>query len=95
LNGPTVVAGDLNINDQTPAYASLAEILADSWREAGQGFGFTFAKHQSVAGITIPEPFVRIDYIFQSRDLTAKEARVGCGTSSDHCYVIAELVPRS
>lgn len=89
--GSRILAGDLNMNDQTIAYAHLSRVLSDSYREAGQGLGFTFPNRLSFHGLRIPGPFVRIDYVFHSDDWKALQASVNCEQSSDHCYVTATL----
>jgi vancomycin resistance protein VanJ len=92
VTGPVIVVGDLNAGDLSRGYARMASVLGDAFREAGCGFGFTFPVGLIVAGVRIPGPLVRIDYIFHSAQFATLEARVGCG-SSDHCYVRARLVP--
>ena len=92
LPGPVIVLGDLNAGDLTRGYASMAAVLADAYREAGSGFGFTFPFGLTLGDVSVPGPLVRIDYVFHSAHVYARWARVGCG-GSDHCYVLAELVP--
>jgi vancomycin resistance protein VanJ len=92
LEETTVVAGDFNLGEQTAAYAMLRNHLADAYREAGPGFGFTFPVNLRVAGVPVPGPFVRIDYVFHSPDLVARQAATGCASGSDHCYLVAHLV---
>ena len=92
FTGPVIVVGDLNAGDLSRGYASMASVLEDAFREAGWGFGLTFPVGLVVAGVRIPGPLVRIDYIFHSAHFAALEAQVRCG-SSDHCYVRARLVP--
>ena len=89
--GPTLLLGDLNITDHTPAYTRVANLLVDTFREAGWGFGFTFPNDLRIGGIPIPGPLIRLDYIFRSEGLCTQWARVGCGGGSDHCYVVAQL----
>lgn len=99
--GTVLVIGDLNLTDQTRAYATVTETLQDAFREAGWGFGFTFPHvHRignllpSTPGISVipfPGPLVRLDYILHSDDMVAESARVGCAGGSDHCYVVARL----
>ncbi len=90
-DGSKIVAGDFNMNDQTLAYARLTRVLSDSYREEGQGFGFTFPNNLTLNGMHIPGPFVRLDYIFHSHDWMALQAFVNCEHSSDHCYLVAQL----
>jgi endonuclease/exonuclease/phosphatase (EEP) superfamily protein YafD len=93
-DGSKIVAGDLNTSDQTLAYARLTQVLSDSYREAGQGFGFTFPNNLSLNRMHIPGPFVRLDYIFHSGDWMTLQASVNCEQSSDHCYLVAQLAPK-
>jgi vancomycin resistance protein VanJ len=94
LEGTTIVAGDFNLGEQTAAYSRLRSHLADAYREVGPGFGFTFPVNLRLVGITLPGPFVRIDYIFHSSDLVAQRAATGCASGSDHCYLVADLARR-
>lgn len=91
LEGPVIVLGDLNMTDQTRAYAQLSGIMKDAFREAGWGFGFTFPRGRRIGPFPIPGPLARLDYVFHSDDLYAEWARVNCKTQSDHCYLTAEL----
>jgi len=76
------------------AYRLISHQLADSFREAGQGWGFTFPQDVWIDGWQIPGPFVRLDYIFHSVDLQASHAEVVCRGASDHCLVTADLALR-
>ena len=96
---PLIVATDLNAGDQTMAYAIVTGALADTWREAGWGFGHTFPGGTSpglvglfTGGVPIPMWLVRIDYVFHSRHWRAVSARVGPWDGvSDHRPVVAQL----
>ena len=92
LNGASLVIGDLNMSDQSPAYGQLSRVLRDAFREGGRGFGFTFPHDLRVGNVPIPGPLLRVDYIFHSASLAATEANVNCDGGSDHCYVVAQLV---
>ncbi|TAK36195.1 MAG: hypothetical protein EPO21_03420 [Chloroflexota bacterium] len=87
--GPIVMVGDFNTTDQSRQYGQLTHNLTDVYREVGWGFGHTFP----AAGYFPRLPFsvLRIDYIFHSRELTGREARVAGPTGSDHLPVIARL----
>jgi endonuclease/exonuclease/phosphatase (EEP) superfamily protein YafD len=91
LEGPVLVMGDLNLSDQTRAYARLSRVLKDTWREVGWGFGFTFPRGLQVDQVLIPGPWVRIDYVFHSPDIRANGARVACRDGSDHCYLVTRF----
>jgi len=90
LEGPAVVVGDFNITDQSPGYGQLTRRLGDSYRETGWGFGHTFPDGEA-RSIPTPFPFLRIDYIFHSRDITANWAYVGDRGGPDHRFLVAGL----
>lgn len=94
VQGTMVVMGDFNQNDQSQGYIELSRVLKDAYREAGQGFGFTFPVGLRLGRFPVPGPVLRLDYIFHSPDLVARHASVRCDSSSDHCYVVAELEAR-
>ena len=79
---PYIVAGDFNLSEYSPVYSELAAVMRDSYREVGQGFGFSW--HSSLA-------FLRIDYIWHSSALTAVRSLRGKRFDSDHYPVVSEL----
>lgn len=92
---PVVLAGDFNLTDQTSDYQRiLAAGFTDSFRERGWGLGLTFADFGAYfAPLAIVPPFIRIDYVFFSRDFAAIEANVGgSAAGSDHYPVRAALM---
>ena len=92
VSGPVVVLGDFNMSDQSRAYSSMTAALQDSFRQAGIGLGRTFPNNFRLAGIPIPFPLVRIDYVFHSPYLATTSARVQCVEGqSDHCAVLVGL----
>jgi len=94
-----IVLGDFNTGDQSTAYAILVEQLGDSWRERGWGPGHTFPGSvfigERVPGfsrIVFPFWFIRIDYIFHSKDWRVCAVRTGPWDGvSDHRPVVARL----
>ncbi|WP_119073125.1 endonuclease/exonuclease/phosphatase family protein [Aggregatilinea lenta] len=85
--GPVMVLCDCNMSDQSDPYRSMDDLLDDSFREAGRGFGLTFPY-----GRTFLPPLVRIDYIWISGDFTALDAHpAGSNGTSDHRPIIADL----
>lgn len=85
--GPVMVLCDCNMSDQSDPYRSMDDLLDDSFREAGRGFGLTFPY-----GRTFLPPLVRIDYIWISDDFTALDAHpAGSNGTSDHRPIIADL----
>jgi vancomycin resistance protein VanJ len=90
LGGPVVVVGDLNMTDQSPGYTELTVRLGDSYREMGWGFGYTFPDGETKS-VPTPFPFLRIDYIFHSRDISAHWSYVGDRGGPDHRFLVAGL----
>jgi endonuclease/exonuclease/phosphatase family metal-dependent hydrolase len=72
----TVLMGDLNATPAAPEMQLLrAAGLIDAFAAIGMGDGFTYASNQ---------PSERIDYIYHSADLAARDFHVNEGTASDH-----------
>lgn len=95
VSGPVIVLGDFNMSDQSRAYEAMAALLQDSFREAGFGLGRTFPNNFRLAGVRLPFPLVRIDYVFHSPHLETISARVNCiQGQSDHCAVLVVLGTR-
>ena len=90
LEGRIIVAGDLNMTDQSPGYREVTRRLADAYRRAGWGLGHTFPDRE-VRSIPTPFPLVRIDYIFHSRDMSTTRAYVGDRGGPNHRFLVAEL----
>ncbi|HJX38783.1 MAG TPA: endonuclease/exonuclease/phosphatase family protein, partial [Anaerolineae bacterium] len=90
VEGRVILAGDLNMTDQSPGYRELRRRLLDAYREAGWGFGHTFPDME-VRSMPTPFPLVRIDYIFHSRDMRASRSYVGDRGGPDHRFLVAEL----
>ena len=80
-----LIVGDFNMSDQSPAYHELTTQFEDAFVGGGQGWGRTFP-----LDVRIP-PLVRLDYVFHSSHFQATHVYEGCGTISDHCYVVAQL----
>ena len=89
----TVVVGDFNSSAQSDVYRLMSAQLTDAHRAAGWGFGHTFPAHrQDVGGLPVPPWQLRLDMIFYSPELYARECRVGTfHGESDHAPVIATL----
>ncbi len=89
---PVLIAGDFNMPDQSEDYFRVTSQYGDSFRESGWGMGFSFpdlSQQQSIPSYiptTLPfPPFMRLDYVFHSRDFQAVEARVWpTSGGSDH-----------
>ncbi len=79
----TVFLGDLNAPPEALEMQMLrAAGLIDAFSEAGQGAGLTFRSNNL---------YTRIDYIYHSPDLLARNFSVNPGTASDHLGVAATL----
>jgi endonuclease/exonuclease/phosphatase family metal-dependent hydrolase len=79
----TLLMGDLNSEPDYPEMGLVAEAgMVDSWAEAGRGDGFTWPAR---------DPFERIDWIWHSPDLAAREIRVVRSTASDHLGLLATI----
>lgn len=89
--GAQVVTGDFNQTEWSPSYPRLVGELQDSFREAGWGFGHTFPSNLAWARWDISLPLLRIDYVFHSRELLAREAHIGPASDSHHLPVIVDL----
>ncbi|MFF3782372.1 endonuclease/exonuclease/phosphatase family protein [Streptomyces sp. NPDC001933] len=79
---PTVLVGDLNATPESEEIASVTKRLTDTWPVAGKGDGFTY---DSV------NPRERIDYVFASQGVEARQARVLDMAISDHRPLRVEL----
>lgn len=94
---PVIVAGDLNMTDQTPEYRRLLSAgLVDAHRQAGWGFGHSYPAHPTlrIAGrrLPVPVPLVRIDYVLLSPHVQAVHVETWPDSGgSDHLPVVADL----
>jgi len=97
---PVVVAGDLNLTDQTPEYRRLVDAgYSDAFRQAGWGFGLTFpaVPRARLLGRTflVRFPLVGIDHILISSELQSRRTQIWPESGrSDHRPVVADLVLR-
>ena len=91
IDGPIIVAGDLNAPPSSLATRALTDRgLADAFSASGRGYGYTFG-HTLVAGYS----FLRIDRILVSRHFRPSRTWVGGSDGSDHRPVIAEVTLQS
>jgi endonuclease/exonuclease/phosphatase (EEP) superfamily protein YafD len=99
-SGPTIIAGDFNMSDQSSDYGRISERFRDAYRESGWGLGFTFPdfSHANAMTVNAPvlsllvRPLARIDYVFHSADLVARSAHVLAESGgSDHRPVLVEF----
>ncbi len=76
----TILLGDLNALPDESALKPIREAgFIDSWSEAGQGDGLTFSSS---------DPFKRIDWIWHTPDLIARDMTVPQTTASDHLPIV-------
>jgi endonuclease/exonuclease/phosphatase (EEP) superfamily protein YafD len=94
VEGPLIVAGDLNTADREPMYRRFAALLHDAHAETGWGPGHTYSNHGwGMHGIYAQAlPRVRLDYIWSGGGLVPLAAHTNCEiAASDHCMVVADL----
>lgn len=88
VNGPCLIAGDLNAPVQSLACQTLLNHgLKDAYSEAGCGYGYTYGQSTLVRC-----PFVRIDHVLVSAQLQVVRCSAGSPDGSDHSPVIADLL---
>jgi len=87
---PTVLLGDLNSAPGSAEIRTLTEHLVDTWLVAGLGGGPDGANGKGCTYST-HTPFVRIDYVLASPDITVEQVRVVTTDASDHLPVAADL----
>ncbi len=78
-----IIAGDFNAPAGDKVYRMLKHDFADTFDDAGSGWGNTF--HRSF-------PILRIDHIFASRSFQAIRSKAVTVTESDHRMVISDLL---
>lgn len=80
--GPSVIAGDLNADNDAVELAALAD-LRDVWTECGVGEGCTHPAHR---------PNKRLDHILCSGAVRPAASRVLTSNASDHLPLVADLL---
>ncbi len=92
-NGPLIVGGDFNTNDQSEVYRLINKHLQNAHWQAGWGFGFSFSANTlTVIRTPVPMSLVRIDHIFYSDHFFAHNARtLSASGGSDHFPIVAEF----
>ncbi|MEQ8705048.1 MAG: endonuclease/exonuclease/phosphatase family protein [Phaeodactylibacter sp.] len=83
---PVLLCGDFNATPQSYSYRQLSEGLKDAFREAGTGFGTTYAGKI---------PALRIDYQLYSPALNAIDHDICTERLSDHHSVVVHYEWRS
>jgi endonuclease/exonuclease/phosphatase family metal-dependent hydrolase len=79
---PVVIAGDFNLPGQSFLFRRYLSSYQDGFEEAGRGFGYTFPTRF---------PWMRLDRILAGEHLRFGAFETGCGRTSDHHCVVAEL----
>ncbi len=90
---PAVLACDCNMTDLMPAYAHITATMRDAHRDRGWGLGHTFLIPR---GFELDFPFNlpgwRLDYLFYSPEITAKDIDIISGDSgSDHLPLVGRF----
>jgi endonuclease/exonuclease/phosphatase (EEP) superfamily protein YafD len=85
IDEPVILMCDCNLTDTSEAYFRLKQILNDSYRSVGWGFGHTLHPPD------LPFRVQRIDYVWHSDDFTPTHSYVGSAGGSDHHPVISTL----
>jgi vancomycin resistance protein VanJ len=98
---PVIIAGDMNLTDQSDDYARLASRYSDTFREVGRGMGFSFPDWRAPKSrsdvsasrfLFFLPPFMRLDYVFHDQSFRALEAKVGDNSAgSDHRPLFVRL----
>jgi vancomycin resistance protein VanJ len=81
--GPVVIVGDTNLPGLSPVRRENLARFRDGFAAARTGFGYTFPAKS---------PWMRIDLMLSSEQLTFVDFEVGTETVSDHRSISAELV---
>ncbi len=81
-NKPLILVGDFNDTPVSYTYRIISKNLKDSFKEAGWGFGKTYAEKI---------PLLRIDYIFFSNELNCAEFEVISSKISDHYPILSKF----
>jgi endonuclease/exonuclease/phosphatase (EEP) superfamily protein YafD len=85
INGPVIVAGDLNTTPWSPFFRKL--LKRSGTRDSRRGFGVqpTWPSHWGSAGIPI-------DHVLVSDEIHVKDRHVGPAFGSDHRAVVVDLI---
>ena len=94
IQGPLILGGDLNTNDQSEAYQITEGYLENAHAESGCGFGFTYPTQNSGFRIgKILSAIIRIDHIFYSKHFSSwNSMTLNESGGSDHFPVVTELI---
>lgn len=87
---PVILMGDLNLPPVGEAYHKLRETLQDAHVMGGKGSGHTFPGNMK-SWASIASPWVRIDYVFLSKDWRVLSCQVSPSGKSQHLPVAATI----
>jgi endonuclease/exonuclease/phosphatase (EEP) superfamily protein YafD len=101
--GPSLLLADLNLTPRHPSYQRLRQLgLTDAFAAAGRGRGYTLPLRPGRSQRTklrlgwLPlRPFLRVDYIWHTREMATRTSWLGRDSGSDHLPVLARLTLRS
>ncbi len=88
---PYIVAGDLNMSDQTAIYREVAAMMHDTFREVGIGYGASWPISEVAGTPGFVPSLVRLDYIWHSSQVRAVDVQQGPKLGSDHLPLYGTL----
>ncbi len=89
IDGPLILAGDLNAPVQSMVCKKLADAgLRDAFSTAGTGYGYTYGHLIR----RLRHSYIRIDHIMVNDGLKVQKCWAGAPEGADHRPVIADLV---
>ena len=89
---PVIAAGDFNMSEYSPVYNTLRAQLTDVYRSTSWGIGATWPAGESEElGDFLPRLF-RLDYVWITPQIQAKNAAVATAPGSDHLPLLVELI---
>ncbi len=83
ISKPIIICGDFNDPPQSYTYQVLSKNLNDTFIKKGKGTGFTYNGNI---------PFLKIDYILTSKNITINSTKIPKSSASDHNPIITTLV---
>lgn len=83
---PVVICGDFNDTPMSYVYNQFSNLLVDSYRETATGIGVTYVGRV---------PAGRIDYIFHTGDLIAREFKIQARPFSDHRAIQCKIFKKT
>lgn len=88
---PVILAGDFNVPPQGHLYHLLASSLVDAYSVSGAGFGYTFPGKTNNP-LAFFQPWLRIDHVFTSQEVTPLRTLVESDRPSQHRAVVTECL---